>query len=316
MIEAKKGNVNIYIQSTKLAGDVAVCICFDMNINSCCLNRLNCGWSYCDCNPSGIEEACVVYATYLNVNNLLCGDPVAMKSTKVGSTRCGSHNGHFFISWKVKGTVSAVRKSLGIALKGLVPSKLYSTYTHCARSVGCKVDRATFNWAADEVLKAIKSGVQCGVVGNIKADKEKVEKIVQIISKKLNPGTSATPKTKPSGHTQCDHKNVVDVKVSGWAAYVVKDYIMSKAKGVVPLICNKSLMIMMKQNSWDSLSSKLKIQSSDHIKARYGKVGPELGNVMAYLAISSGSVSCVDVKPLLQGIITAAQVTSVVKEAL
>jgi len=314
MIEAKKGKVNLYVQHTKLAGDAAVCICFNMNINGCCLNRLVNGWS-CDGYPSGSEEACVAYALYLNVNNLLCGDPVAMKASKVGSVKCGAHNSHFFISWKVKGTVSAVRKSLGIALKGLVPGKLYSAYSHCIRSIGGKVNRAAYNWAAQEILSAINSGVHCGVVGSVKVDKSKVDKMVDVVAKKLNPGKVATPKTKPSEHKSCDHTGA-EIKVSGWAAYVVKDYIMSKARGVVPLICNKSLIVPIKESSWNALSDKLKKQAADHVKARYAKVGPELGKVMAYLAIANGAVSCADVKALLRGNITAAQVTSAIKGAL
>lgn len=337
MIEAKKKNVSIFIQPTKLTGDVAVCLSMNLKVNGCCINKLYSGLS-CKSHPSGLELSNVAYAMYLNVNHLLCGDPLAMKSSKVGNTVCGSHNGMFFISWKVKGTISAVRKSLGIALKGLTPGKLYSSYQQINRSlnltpkyeevdgeieevVGSAPNREEFNWAAQEIISSIKNnGVCCGVVGNINLGKtasehgKKVDEMLDVLVKKLNPGEVSGKKTKPQDGKSCNHDEAV-IKVSGWSAYLLKDYIMAKARGVVPVICDKEIIVPVKKSSWDSLSSKLKAAASDYVKLRYSKVGKELGNVMAYLAISNGSVSCVDVKSLLKGV-TTEQVTSAIKSAL
>lgn len=315
MIEAKKKNINVYVQTTKLVADTAVCVSFSMNIDGCCLNRLD-GCMPCNSNPVGIEQACVVYSIYLKVKNLLCGDPVAVKNSKVSSVCCGAHNGQFFITWSTKGTVSAVRKSLGIALKGLVPGKLYTTYRYCMRGIDGKPNRETFNYAANEVLMAINKDLHCGVVGNMKADKAKVEKMVDVVSKKINPGDVATPRTKPSGHTPCEHENYTSIKVSGWATHVVKDYVMSKVIGLNPLICNKALMLPMKESDWKGRSLKLKKESSDFVKARYAKLGDDLSVVIAYMAITNGSVSCCDVKALLKSNITSAQVASTIKDSL
>jgi hypothetical protein len=321
MIEAKKGKVSLYVHNTKMVGDVAVCLCIDLSANGCCLNRLQCGWN-CDSHPSDEEVTCVAYSMWLNVNNLLCGDPLAVKASKVGSTKCGAHNGRFFISWKTKGTLSGARKSVGLALKGLTPGKLYSTYSQVVRSIGSTPNRANFNWAAQEVLSAINKGVCVGVVGRINLgktlalQKEKLEAMVNVVAKKLNPGDVKTPKIKPDVHSACDHTGSSIVKVSGWAAYVVKDYIMAKERGLVPLVCNKMLIIPAKESSWKSKSDKLKKNASSYVMARYAKVGSELGSVMAYLAMANGIVSCHDVKPLLRGAMTAAQVTAVIKDAL
>jgi len=320
MHEVKKGKVSLFIHRTKVAGDAAICLSLNLKVNSCCLNRLCNSWS-CDKHPTGEELVCAAYAMYLNVNNLLSGDPVAMKSSKVGSTKCGSHNNRFFITWKVKGTVSAVRKSIGIALKGLVPGKLYSTYQQVVRSIGCKPNRAHFNYVAQEIMSAINSGVSCGVVGNVNLgktssdQKNKMNKMINVLVKKLKPGEVKTPKSKPLNGEKCDHQAVM-LKVKGWAAYAVKDYVMSKAKGVVPLICNDCVMINMKSHNWESLRKKLKKSVTDHIKSRYGKVGSELGPVMAYLAIANSDVSCVDLKSLLTSKITPSQVSSACNLAL
>jgi len=321
MHEAKKGKVSLYVHRTKLAGDVACCIDIDLKVNGCCLNRLQSGWG-CNSHLTGEEVACVAYSMWLRVNNLLCGDPVAVKASKVGSTKCGAHNGRFFISWKTKGNVSAARKSLGLALKGLTPGKLYSTYAEVERSLGSTPNRGNFNWAAQEVLSAVNSGVNCVVVGNInlgktEADqKKKVEGMVAIIAKKLAPGDVKTPKSKPDGGEACKHDAASSVKVTGWAAYLVKDYIMAKVPGVVPVVCDREVLVPVKESSWKSKSAKLKKGADVYVKARYAKVKADLGPIMAYLALANGAVSGHDVKPLLRGETTSAQVLAAIKGAL
>lgn len=353
MLESKKGKVSLFVHRTKLAGDVAVCVDINLKVNGCCLNKLQCGWC-CDAHPSGEEVTCVAYSMWLNVNNALCGDPLAVKGSKVSSTKCGGHNGRFFISWQTKGSLSGVRKSLGLAVKALTPGKLYSTYSQVVRSIGSSPNRANFNWAAQEVLSAVNSGVLCGVVGNITlgktttdthstakpkpkrksnlmarpaassdgpkpkpkkklSDQEKLDAMVSIIAKKLNPGDVSTPKTKPTDVTACDHKNMSMVSVTGWAAFVIKDYIVAKERGVVPLVCDRGLMVPVKESSWKIKSAKLKKNAAVYVKTRYVKVGYELGPIMAYLAIASGAVSCHCVKSLLRGVIKSDQVVSAIK---
>lgn len=348
MLESKKGKVSLFVHRTKLAGDVAVCVDINLKVNGCCLNKLQSGWC-CDAHPSGEEVACVAYSMWLNVNNVLCGDPLAVKGSKVSSTRCGGHNGRFFISWQTKGSVSGVRKSLGLAVKALTPGKLYSTYSQVVRSIGSSPNRANFNWAAAQVLSAVNAGVCCGVVGNIAlgktmtdkhgpakpkrksnlvravstttkskpkkklSDQEKLDAMVAVVSKKLNPGDVSSPKTKPESNTTCEHKNVSVIKVNGWEAFVIKEYIMAKERGVVPIVCDRSLLVNVKESSWKPKAAKLKKNAVVYVKTRYAKVGYELGPVMAYSAIASGAVSCYDTKSLLRGVVKADQVVSAIK---
>lgn len=183
MIESKKGNISLFLQRTPLVADVAVCMSFAAKCSGCTLNKLisgGCGGcatlappdKKCPepvlCFPEGSEESCLCYALYLVVKSALCGDPLATAKSKVGSAYCGFNNGSFFICWRVKGTGSAVRKSLGIALKSLNPAKYYSVYDHCMKSLGKKSDRSHFTYVANALVKNIKDEISCGVVGNIK----------------------------------------------------------------------------------------------------------------------------------------------------
>jgi len=316
MLETKQNNVSLYAQRASLVSDTAVCMGFQADINSCALNRLLSHW--CCSNITSCEETCVAYAVYLNVANLLCGDPVAIKNSKVSSIKCGAHNGRFFITWKTKGNISSVRKSLGLAFKALVPGKVYSTYINLMRVFGQKSNREVFNWASQQLINSINTGLFIGIIGNIKADQEHLKTLLEVAIKKLNVGQSKKL-SKPASimtSTSCNHDDVVEISVLGWKAHLLKDYILSKAKGLTPVVCDKSIIIPINKTLWDTLKKKLKNAVEDHIKNRYSKTGGELGNLIAYLALSHGTVSCSDVKTLLKSSVTAAQLIDALKTLL
>ncbi len=171
MLELKKDNLHIFIKKVGFLSDVAICVSFKANLNSCCLNKLKNAHD-CNCFPVGSEEACVCYAMYLNAHNELCGNPLAIAKSKVGSVDCGAHNGSFSICWKVKGTGSAVRKSIGIVLKCLQPYKVYSAYSQCLKLLNKKPIREEFNYVANALNKSLKDHVMCGVIGNIRVEKK------------------------------------------------------------------------------------------------------------------------------------------------
>lgn len=303
MIESKNDKVNIYIQPTTYLGDVAVGVCFKASLNACVLGALN-GLCNCTCLPPGSEEACAAYALYLAVADKLCGNPLAAKNSKVGRVDVGYHNGCLVFTWKMKGTVSHVRKALGMAVSALKPGSLYSLYGHCMRRLNGKVKKEHFNDAAKKLLAGINQGVVCCVIGKIKlgktnADaKTKVDDMAQKINNKLSPGKIGTPQAENKEHGSCDHSSLTELKVSGWQAYVVKDYIKSKARGVEPLMTNNSVLVPMKESSYNSLKKRIKKQVGVFVNQKYSKLGSECGPVLAYLALASSSLSCTDAKKL------------------
>ena len=238
------------------------------------------------------------------MQNALCGDPLATSKSKVGSVDCGSNGGQFFICWRVKGTGSAVRKSLGIAMRSLNPSKYYSVYDQCIRSIGKKSVRDNFNYVASSMTKSIKDELCCGVVGNIKTEKKGAgnlaDLMLDVLSKKLNLSNPVGSSSKPTGHSECPHDGLTEIKCSGWHTYVIRDYINAKVKGIASIIYEKGILLAVDQKKWDVLSSKLKKGLKDYIKTKYTRVGKELANLVGYIVMSNAYVSCSDVKSIIK----------------
>lgn len=317
MIESKKGGLTVTVERTKLVGDVAVGLCFDIDCNGCSLARLQ-GCSVCTtpCFPSGVEEAALAFSLYLAVHQVLCGDPLAVSKTKVGDVSCVGHNGMFGINWKVKGTGSAVRKSIGLALRVLDPSRTASTYARCIKQLGESNDRDVFNHVADQAAKSIKDNLHCMIVGNINVDKEKLDGMIDVLAKKHSVSAVKGSKAKPSGHTPCNHSELAEVKVSGWGSAVVSDYIQFKAKGLVPMVCNKELLLPVKSSVWDTLSKKIKKGVKEYAATKYAKVGDQLPAVFGYLSLSSSALCASDVKAAINNKLSVASIEAAINKVL
>lgn len=326
MLEGKKDNLSLFIDSTPLVGDVAVCICIKTKLNSCCLNKLlgSCG---CNCFPAGSEEACLCYSIYLHVRNVLCGNPLAASKSKVADVQCGVNNGSFFLCWKVKGNGSVVRKSLGIALKALDPAKMYSGYSFCVKEAGGSADREAFNHVADEMIKSINSHVHCGVVGNIKLEKtdpntkKKVPAIdihamLEVLQKKINVSKVDGKKSKPSDHKPCDHSECVELKSNGINAFIIKDFISAKIRGLNPVICDQYVLLNIIPSKWNTAANKIKAQVKDYAQQKYSKLGDNLSGVLGYLMLASASVSCQDVQHMLKSGIKGSDVEKALNNVL
>ena len=317
MIEAKKGNLSLYVAPTKLVGDCAVGLCFDMKLNTCAMCRLTSGGNSCgsECFPEGTEEACLCYSLFMVVEQALCGSPDAVAKSKVGRVVCDLHNGMFFINWNTKGNASAVRKSIGIALKVLNPSKVNSLYSRLVKEMGGSAKKEAFNYVADLAIKSMKSGIQIGVVGNIKVDKEKVNDMLDVLVNKVNLSPVDGKKEAPKEHRNCVHDNFVEVKVAGWESAVVSEFLKNKVKGLNVYLCDKYLLLPVKEQQWETLQNKLKDSVTDYADAKYGKLKDKLPEVWGYVALSSGMVCCSDVKSALRNM-TVSSVKAAINKSL
>jgi hypothetical protein len=297
MLESTKAGLKVFVSPTKLVGDVAVGMCFALECNGCSLNRLT-GQSECtsSCFPAGAEEAALGYSLYLAVQQVLCGDPLAVSKTKVAAVECVAHNGMLGVNWKVKGTGSAIRKSIGLALRVLDPAKMWPAYSRCVKYLGGPVNKDVFASVADAAAKSIKSNLQVSIVGNVKLDQKKLDDIVEVLAKKHEVSDVKGSKSKPTGHTACDHSELAEIKVSGWQSAVVADYLRSKVRGLTMTLCDKSLLLPMKSAQLDTITKKLKAGVKEYAKAKYAKVGADLPAVFGYLTLSSGTLCASDVK--------------------
>ncbi len=317
MIESKKGGLTIFVDHTKLVGDVSVGVCFSLACNGCAFNRL-CGSSGCPshCFPAGSEEAAMGYSLALAVRQSLCGDPLAVSKSKVGSVECVAHNGMFGINWKVKGTGSAIRKSIGLAIKALEPAKVFPAYSRCIKQLGGSPNKESFTYVAEAVAKDIKSNLVVGIVGNTKVDKAALDAMIEVVAKKHNTSMPKGSKSKPAEHTPCDHDSFTEVKVSGWSAAVLADYIRNKVKGLDPMLCDKFLLLPIKDAQWKTLSAKLKKGVKDFAKAKYDKVGNDLPAVFGYLTLASGQLCASDVKSAINNKLSASSIEAAILKGL
>ena len=342
MLEAKAGGLSLFIAPTKLVGDVAVSVCFPMVVDGCALGKLSTGGQGCGgtCYPAGSEEAALCYGLFLAVNQALCGDPVAVSKSKVGAVGCGAHNDMFFINWKTKGTASAVRKSIGMALKVLDPAKMFQVYSRCVRELGGVPKKESFAHVASAAASAVKNNLTVGVVGNINmnkakpkpgakprpgadgkppkppSNKSKLEQMMDVLKKKHSVSSVDGSKSKPTDHTACDHSNQTEVKTSGWSSAVLSDYLNNKVKGLNPTLCNKVLLLPIKESAWETLAKKLKSGVKDYVAMKYTKLGDDLPQVFGYLAISSCKLCAGDVKSMLHNKLNASAVESAITKSL
>jgi hypothetical protein len=268
------------------------------------------------CYPAGVEEAALGYSIYLAVRQVLCGDPLAVSKSKVADVVCVMSNGMLGINWKVKGTGSAIRKSIGLALKNIDPFRMFPIYSRCIKHLGGSVDKDVFMYVAEAAAKSIKSSLLVGVVGSVKIDKTKLDDMVDILSKKHEVSSAKGTKTKPSGHTACDHSEFVEIKVSGWQSYVLNEYIRNKVRGLVPSMCDKYLLLQIKPTQWDTLAKKLKSGVKDFAASKYSKLKDELPPVFGYQALSNGSLCASDVKSAISNKLSSTAIESAINSKL
>lgn len=311
MLEDKKSNFQLYVQRNPYSADVVVSMCINTKVDGRCLDKLKGAVQ----EPNSDLNTCLAFAVYLNVKNELTGNPLAMKKTKVGDVKCGVSNGKFFITWNTKANMSAVRKTLSLACKVLSPAKYFSSYSNSVRAIGAKVSREEFTHLADEMNKSIKKELCCCVIGNIKAKPAQMKQVLDAMAKKFNPKKAEGKKTKPKPTPNVE-SSCVKLNVSGWEKHVLLDYIVSNAIGVCPQKVSNGLLINMDKSKWQTISKKLKKNSKRYVQQKFVKLGDELGNVMAYLAISHGSCSCKDVKQLCGKKLSADKIVSAINSNL
>lgn len=304
MLSASKGPLNIWASATKAVPDVTVAISFDFSLDGCVLRNLSGG--SCNCFPKGAEEAVLAYCLHQHINEVLSGDPAAFAKSKVAAVRCVCHNGMLSFSWNTKGTVSGVRKSLGIALKNLAPQKMYSIYSRVMKDYESKCNhkgsasREVFTQVAADMAAGMKN-INIGIVGNIRVDKAALEGMLDVLVGKYEVPQVSGNKEKPSGHNACEHQGV-EVKITGWQSFVFADFVQSRLKGIAITVCDKQLLLGIKQSVWDTQVTHMKPKVAEFVKLKYGKIASGLGEIVAYIALSNGALCGPDAKAMINSL--------------
>jgi len=323
MLESKESQLSLYVAGGVPVGDVAVAVSFEAACDSCCLNKLRCG-STCECFCKGSEEACICFALYMEVRNALCGSPLAVQKSKADCVCFGVNDNMFTIAWKTKSKASNAKISLNMALKKLRPGAVYSTYAELIRRCGGKPDRECFNYVADKILKSMQKSIEVGIVGSVKTHKKDGNKVVPAIdmkdlAKKLHSKLVLEKvdgsKSEPKGHKECEHKEYTELKASGWEAGITKDYLESKMKGHTVKMCNKYLLIDMKEPKWNTFSDKLKGKINLDVEQKYSKA-KELAPLLGYMLLADASVSCGDVRQMINKNVKGSDIVKAIKQVL
>lgn len=308
MLSGSKSNLHLFIAPTSKVGDVVVCLDIPANCSLVALKKLRTGCAClcckdekgeaCQCCPKDSEMSALCHALMLAVKQKLSGTPLEVLKSKVGNVSGCYHNGSYSICWKVQGTVSAVRKSIGLALSVLSPSRVYPVYQDCMRTLGLSGDRAVFNHVAHEAVSELKKKIQVGVVGKIKADKAKLDDMLDVLHKKVKLDAVDGPKAKPEACKECQSE-CCEVKCGGWASCLLKDYINFRVKGLSVEYSTKGICLNCKDSRWDSISKKIKPGVKEFMAAKYGKVKDDLHPILAYMLMSSCSICAHDAHKLL-----------------
>lgn len=278
-----KDNIRIVVRETKIgSGDAAISIGFKSNASGCCLCKMLSQTTH-ECRPEGTEEMLICYSMYMFVNQALSGNPLAVSKSKVASVNCVAGNGQFSITWNTKGNLSAVRKSVGIALKVMNPAKMYSVYSKLAKDQGIAPIKEVFNYVAEKVRAAMASELLIMVVGPVKSDPAKLKDLLGVLANKKNLSAIDGEKKKPTDYVECNHQNYTVLKSKGWQAAIMSDFLRERIRGLNPIMCDDSLLLNIKPQTWESLSKKLKEHTNDFVKAKYSKLGDTLGVPLAYV---------------------------------
>jgi len=277
-MEAKKKNVSVCFVESRKVPDVAVVLSTKFHAGGLCLSNLQ-GNVSCD-GCKGCYNASLCYAVYECIRDKVMGGPLDLARSRVSNIKCASIGNEFVISWNTASTLSAIRKSLGLAASCLVPAKMYSKYADNAKLMGVKPDRAEFNKLAEDMGKALKSSIKIAVVGKAKLNKEKLQALADKVVDKFPAQKSDSPKKAVS--VKGEHK--VDYPcwtAKGLGAALAVEYIQAKSNGMNVTLAGDKICVYSK--SWESKKTALKGRVGDYVKQKFVKLGDNLGGVLAYL---------------------------------
>lgn len=312
-MESKLKNLTLVVGICKKVPDIAVLMGLHYDCSK--INLINLKTN----NPSGellngAEGSALGYALFEAIRDKFIGSPLELARSRVSRVDCDSINGKFLISWNTQGSVSMLRKTIGLALSCLDPAKLYAKYAENMKLLGGKNDRDVFNYLANEMIAAIKKGIKVDVVGKIKVDAAKLKDLLAKADKKQKSPASVPKGSKPPKHADCpcDYPHV---KVSGIAAVVVADYIKSKSGGYGVDVYDGKVVVYNK--SWDTKKKSLKGSSAkDYVRQKYEKLKDDFACVLAYLAITQGYADCCTVSQIIKTKPSAASMAALIQKSL
>lgn len=304
LIEVKTKSLDVNIGVLKKVADVIVSITIPFKgIASCCLSRLKSNTGAPTSPMNGTEEAALAFALFETIRDKLGGSGLETVSTKSTNVNCNSIGGNIVFTWHTQGTLTAVRKSTGIALKCINPMKLFTKYAENIRFLtGKSGKKEEFNYVAKKLYKEIKN-IVISVVGKINVSEDKlkdtVKKLETIIPQSEVPSEKEI--TAPEKRVYEKSTEYPSIKCHGLSAAVIGDYIRNNSNGMAVAITEEGVTVY--NMGWSSkhrqLSDKKRIR--DYVEKKYLKLekNNELSLVFAYFSLSEGYIDSIIAKSIL-----------------
>lgn len=313
-MEAKLKNVEVVVGSSKKLPDIAVIAGIFFKVHKCSLEQLKCNTrqkQLC----TGVESACLGYALFELVKEKLIGSPLEISKTRVSNVRCNALNGKFMVSWNTQGSMSMMRKTIGVVLSCMNPHKLYSKYAENCKLIGCKAERSVFNKLANDMSSAITKGLKVVVCGKIKITAPKLKDVLSKVIKKLPKQETVKDTSSPPKHDE--HKTDTPfVKASGIDAVAVADYISAKSGGMSVRVCDGKVFVF--NQSWATKHKALKKANriNDYVRQKYEKLKGEFSCVFAYMAITRNYTDCCTAARIVKSKPTPSSVGALLKKSM
>jgi hypothetical protein len=317
MISQKFKNIELTISPCKKVPDIAIVFGIHFDVCHASLFKLHESFSYGNMKGdkvyTGSEKAALAYALYTTVRDKMVGSPLELSRSRVSRIEFDAQDGKFMLSWNTQGSVSMLRKTIGIAMSSMNPHKLYSRYSINCKNLGCSADRYIFNNIANEMAGIIAKGIKIAAVGKIKIDSAKVKDLLEKVQKKLPKLSNEKNSTKPPTHEKFVH-DFPTVKVSGIASAVVEDYIRSQGMGTASI--GSEIIVYNKSFETKKNAFKTTDRIKTYVKQKYEKLGTDFPCVFTYLCITQLYCTCCSATQLLTTKPSAGSMVSLIQKAL
>ncbi len=112
--------------------------------------------------------------------------------------------------------------------------------------------------------------------------KENLTAALAVLSNHFNPTEADGKAQKPGDHKDCNHEGSVELKAKGTDAYFAVRF-LEEILRQPPVKASESVIVQVKQSSWDAAGKKLKNSIANYI-AKFAKV-PDLALFVAFDAV-------------------------------
>lgn len=260
----------------------------------------------CDSLAPMSEYTALVYSVFDAVRDKLIGSPDAQMKSKTTCVSVGYCHGNFIISLVCQPSITGVRKSLGLALSKMDPSKLYPRYQKYMRLLGGKPNRDEFEHCVG-MLEINPNVLFCG---KMKITKDKLKAIQTVVEKKLPAGSKVGKGSKPESFSRTmGVTEYPTASADGTSSMFVLDFLDSIN---VPALFDGKSVVIYSKNKLPITSDKIDRYTS----STFGKLKDKTNQVVIFSATARGILCFGHLKSLEGEKLTPSSIASMIKKSL